>query len=178
MAIFEPDFVFCCTCFVSDIFNLGFLGCKKVTKWHVLFTKEIQKRCSAITMLRRKVIMLINQLWDLCGSTYFDTCVCLHYNRATFYQTIIKNEPYPIKKYYSCYWGLKNFWSTFQSLLFQVKTIIDFIILLKMQFAKPKALLMQEILTFIMLNKLLFHFQMLELYRHILVLKFQKVVLV
>ena len=39
--------------------------------------------------------------------------------------------------------------------------------LVKMQFAQSKALLMQHVLTFILLKKLLFYLQMVELYKDI-----------
>lgn len=62
-------------------------------------------------------LVLITCYEHWCESMYFDTCVCWLYNRATFFRTIIENEPCPIRKCYSCYRGsvkklLKHFWST------------------------------------------------------------------
>ena len=109
---------------------------------------------------------------------YFDTCVCLHYNRATFYRTIIKNELYPIRKCYSCYRrSIKKLLKHFLKLI-KLKSELILSDSVKMQFVQPKVLLMQQVLTFILLKKLLFHLQMLELYKQIFVLKFQRVILV
>ena len=122
MAMFEVDFIFCCPCLVSNIFDSRFMGYKKFFEFTCFVHRRNPKKVFDIDSFKKDSSLLITCFEHLCSSMYFGKCVCLHYNRATFYHMIVENMSYPIRKCYSCYRR-----STFQGLLFEIKMRIDFV---------------------------------------------------
>ena len=122
MAMFEVDFIFCCPCLVSNIFDSRFMGYKKFFEFTCFVHRRNPKKVFDIDSFKKDSSLLITCFEHLCSSMYFGKCVCLHYNRATFYHMIVENMSYPIRKCYSCYRR-----STFQGLFFEIKMRIDFV---------------------------------------------------
>ena len=66
MAIFEPDFIFCCACFVSDIFNLRFLGYKKCYEIACFAYRRNPKMVFDIDSFKKESLILITCFENLC----------------------------------------------------------------------------------------------------------------
>ena len=103
MVIFEVDFIFCCPCFVPDIFYWRFIAYKKNFEFACFVHRRNPRKVFDIDDSKKEGSMLITCFEHFFEAMYFDTFDCLHYYRATFYQVVVGNSPYPKKKCYSCY---------------------------------------------------------------------------
>ena len=102
MAIFDVEIIFCCPCFVSNIIPAMFLDYKVNYEFASFVNRRNPKKTFDIDNFEKKNSMLITCFEHLSQPIYLDNCVCLHYYKSTFYRTIIKNEPYPMRKCYLC----------------------------------------------------------------------------
>ena len=66
IAIFEPDFIFCCPSFVPDIFDLRFLGYKKSDEIIFFVHRRNPKKVSDIDNFKKDSSMLILPALSIC----------------------------------------------------------------------------------------------------------------
>ena len=92
MAIFEVDFIFCCPCFVSEIFESRFFTYKKSLEFAFFVHRRNPKKVFDIENFEKDGPMLITCFEHLCDTMYFDTVNCLYYYKATFYQIVVDNS--------------------------------------------------------------------------------------
>lgn len=94
--IAEVDFVFCCSCFVSDIFYLRFMRYENFFE----ITHFIHRRHSRLEFdfdnFEMDGSMLITCFDHLKEAMYSDAKNCLHYYKRTFYQTVLKRNAFRV----------------------------------------------------------------------------------
>ena len=103
MATFEVDFIFCCPCFVTSLFNLISHNLRKNLEFSHLFIGEIEERCLTLTIFQVNETMFVSYFMHLSDAMDLDSLECLHYNRRVFYRVVLGDGPYAERKCYSCY---------------------------------------------------------------------------
>lgn len=84
IAILEVNFIiFCCFCFVSDIFHARFMGYKKNFEFTCFVHRRNRKKTFYVDSLRKNDSMLISCFEHLFVAMHFDHVEFLHYNRST-----------------------------------------------------------------------------------------------
>ena len=86
---------------LSDIIRTMFLDYKKNYEFSCFVNKRNPRKTFHVGNFEKENSMLIARFEYVSQSIYLDNCVCLHYHKSSFYRTIIKIEPYPIRKCYS-----------------------------------------------------------------------------
>ena len=80
------------------------MGYKRNFEFTSFVHRRNPKKVLDIENFKKDSSMPITCFEYFCSSMYFDKCVCLHYNRVTFYWMTVNNMPHPKKKKcYSCY---------------------------------------------------------------------------
>ena len=79
MAIFEVDFIFCCSC-LCPIFLIQDLWGTKNFELTCFAHRRNTKKVFGIDNFKKDSSMPIACIEHLCESMYFGTCVCLYYN--------------------------------------------------------------------------------------------------
>ena len=104
MTVYDVEFVFSCPYFIdilSVALNSGIQKNFEVACFLYHNTHK-KKNYQAENFLETKSLF-VSCFDHLSDAMYFDSGVCLHYNRRTFFQLIVKNSDLPVRKCYKCY---------------------------------------------------------------------------
>ena len=103
MAIFEVDFIFCCPCFVPDIFKSRFHEIRRNFEFSSFVHRRHLKKPFDIDNFREQKSMFVCCFDHLAEAIYLDFVDCLHYYKSIFYRVLLDNYHYPKRKSYICY---------------------------------------------------------------------------
>ena len=92
MAIFDTEFIFCCSCLCLIFFVQCIKITKKKSEFACFVNRQNPTKSFDIDNFKNENSMFITCFEHLGQSMYLDNCVSLHYYKSTFYRTIIEKE--------------------------------------------------------------------------------------
>ena len=133
MTTFEVDFIFCCPCFATSIFDLRFHNLRKIFEFSILLIKETEERFLTLTVFQVNKPCLLVVLW-IChwsmqmlqwiltlSSVFITIGTCFIKSFWVMDPMLRENAVIVIEGV------LENSWSFFLALLFHNKMRIDFV---------------------------------------------------
>ena len=92
MAIYGVDFIFCCPCYVDNIFDIRYLPYKQRYEFVHFIRRRHLRHLFDVDDFKEKKTMLISCFLHFADSMYLDSLECLHYNRGVYYQIRLDNN--------------------------------------------------------------------------------------
>ena len=103
MAIFEVGLIFCCPCFIPNIFETRFQSTKNNFEFPHFMHWRHPKKPFDINNFAKGKSMCVCYFDHLTEAMYLHTVNCLHYRKSVFYRVVLDNCQYPRRKCYTCY---------------------------------------------------------------------------
>ena len=103
MAIFEVDFIFCCPCFIDDIFETRYFSYIKKYEFEHFVRRRHPKELFDVDDFQDEKTILISYFIHFGDSMYLDLLECLQYNKKVYYRINLGNISPHHKKYCLCY---------------------------------------------------------------------------
>ena len=80
MATFEVDFIFCCPCFVTSVFDLRFYNLRKNFEFSHFIHRRNRREAFDIDNFPGERTMFVSCFMHLSDEMVLDSLECLHYN--------------------------------------------------------------------------------------------------
>ena len=92
MTIYGVNFIFCCPCYVDDIFDISCLSYKQNYEFVHFIRRRDPRPLFDVDDFKEKKTMLVSCFLHSTDSMYLDSLECLHYNRRVYYQIRLDNN--------------------------------------------------------------------------------------